>query len=301
MKDLDFSAISTLQPEAAVRAAQVAVQSPHYEPALAQDFFRAAGTQEEKPAGQSFFAENEKTGGLFAKGARMYLLLDGEIGLKIRDKVLGVVKPGEVFGELAVIAGLPRSATATATANCRVLSLDAKQFNAALGKKPEFALMLMGSMVQRLRESIAKLGPARSAEVAPAERSNILDRKTLAGLQEKLAAQVPAGFAAGKVILSAGAAGAFMYVVLEGRVAISVGDKVVERIGPGGIFGEIALVDRSTRAASATADSACTLLAINRTQFISLVKANPVFGASLLKAIAQRMQQLAVEVARQPA
>ena len=47
MKDLDFSAISTLQPEAAVRAAQVAVQSPHYEPALAQDFFRVAGTQEE--------------------------------------------------------------------------------------------------------------------------------------------------------------------------------------------------------------------------------------------------------------
>lgn len=210
MKDLDFSAISTLQPEAAVRAAQVAVQSSHYEPALAQDFFRAAGTQEEKPAGQSFFAENEKTGGLFAKGARMYLLLEGEIGLKIRDKVLGVVKPGEVFGELAVIAGLPRSATATATVNCRVLSLDAKQFNAALGKKPEFALMLMGSMVQRLRESIAKLGPARSAAGAPAERSDILDRKTLAGLQDKLAAQVPAGFPAGKVILSAGAAGAFM-------------------------------------------------------------------------------------------
>ena len=78
-------------------------------------------------------------------------------------------------------------------------------------------------------------------------------------------------------------------------------NNVVERIGAGGMFGEIALVDRSTRAASATAETACTLLAINRNQFISLVRANPVFGASLLKAIAQRMQQLALEVARQPA
>ena len=102
MKDLDFSAISTLQPEAAARAAQVAVQSPHYEPALAQDFFRAAGTQEVKPAGQTFFSENEKTGGLFAKGARMYLLLDGEISLKPCDGAGPLYFAGETSSCAAV-------------------------------------------------------------------------------------------------------------------------------------------------------------------------------------------------------
>ncbi|MBK8064584.1 MAG: cyclic nucleotide-binding domain-containing protein [Betaproteobacteria bacterium] len=35
-----------------------------------------------------------------------------------------MVKQGEIFGELAVIAGLPRSATAMAKADCKVLSLD---------------------------------------------------------------------------------------------------------------------------------------------------------------------------------
>jgi CRP-like cAMP-binding protein len=298
MEDLDFSAKPTPRPDAVARAtAQVAAQSPLYQPAVALEFFRSAGTLEEKPGGKPIFSENDKAGGLFSKGARMYLLLEGEIGLMIRNKFFGVVKPGDIFGELAVIGGLPRSATAMAKINCRVLSLDEKQFRAALEKKPEFALMLMSTMVQRLRQSIAKLGTARPA-VAPVEHSDILDRKTLAGVQSEPAAQEPASFPAGKVIMSAGAVGAFMYVVLEGRVAISVGNSVVERVGPGGIFGEMALVDRSARAASATAETDCRMLAINRTDFINLVKAKPGFGASLLKSIAVRMQQLAQQVAQ---
>lgn len=299
MDELDFSAKPAPRADAAARAtAQVAAQSPLYQPAVALEFFRSAGTIEDKPAGKPVFSENEKAGGLFSKNARMYLLLEGEIGLMIRNKFFGVVKPGGVFGELAVIAGLPRSATAMAKINCRVMSLDEKQFHAALAKKSEFALMLMSIMVQRLRESIAKLGTARRAAGAPAEHSDILDRKTLAGLQSELGAQEPASFPPGKVIMSAGAVGAFMYVVLEGSVSISVGDSVVERVGPGGMFGELALVDLSARAASATAETECKLLAINRAAFIKLVKANPVFGASLLKSIALRMQQLALQVAQ---
>lgn len=299
MEDLDFSAKPTPRPEAVARAAaQVAAQSPLYQPAVALEFFRAAGTLEDKPAGKPIFSENEKASGLFSKGARMYLLLDGEIGLMIRNKFFGVVKPGDVFGELAVIAGLPRSATAMAKINCRVLSLDEKQFHAALEKKPEFALMLMSTMVQRLRQSIVKLGTAGPAAGAPAEHSDILDRKTLAGLRAALAAQEPAEFQAGKVIMSAGAVGAFMYVVVEGSVAISVGNSVIERVGSGGMFGEMALVDRSARAASATAETDCKLLAINRTDFLELVRAEPAFGASLLKSIAVRMQQLAQRVAQ---
>ena len=298
MDDLDFSADSKPRPDAAARAtAQVAAQSPLYQPALALEFFRIAGTLEEKPAGKPVFSENEKAGGLFSKSARMYLLLEGEIGLMIRNKFFGVVKPGAIFGELAVIADLPRSATAMAKINCRVLSLDEKQFHAALEKKPEFALMLMSTMIQRLRESLVKLGTARPS-AAPAERSDILDRKALAGLQRELSTHEPAEFPAGRVIMSAGAVGAFMYVVLEGRVAISVGNSLVERVGPGGMFGELALVDRSARAATATADTDCALLAINRNEFLKLIKTKPAFGASLLKSIALRMQQLALQAAQ---
>ncbi|OGA19176.1 MAG: hypothetical protein A3G25_06975 [Betaproteobacteria bacterium RIFCSPLOWO2_12_FULL_63_13] len=120
----------------------------------------------------------------------------------------------------------------------------------------------------------------------------------LAGLRSQLARQDPTEFPAGKVIMTAGAAGAFMYVVVEGRVAISVGERVVERVGPGAIFGEMALVDRAARAASAAAETDCSLLAIDRNDFLELVRAKPAFGASLLKSIAERMQQLALQVAQ---
>ncbi len=302
MDDLDFSAKPAAPAQAAARVAvQSTAQSPLYQPALALAFFRSAGTLEEKPGGKPIFMENEKPGGLFSKGAKMYLLLEGEVGLMIRNKFFGVVKKGEVFGELAVIGGLPRSATAMARTDCRLLTLDEKQFHTALQKAPDFALMLMSIMVQRLRQSLAKLSAGAPAAGAPADRSDVLDKKTLAGLRSELGRQDPAIFQSGKVIMSAGATGAFMYVVLEGRVAVSVGTHIVERVGPGGMFGEMALVDRSARAATATAETDCSLLAINRNDFLDLVRAKPAFGASLLKSIALRMQQLALQVAQMPA
>ncbi len=299
--ELDFSAPSPAprpaHAEAARSAVQGTAQSAVYSPALALEFFRATGTVEQKPAGKPIFSENEKAGGLFSKSARMYLLLDGEIGLMIKGKFFGVVKAGEIFGELAVIAGLPRSATAMAKADCKVLSLDEKQFHAALQKTPEFALMLMSSMGQRMRQSIAKLGTGGPA-TPPVERSNVIDRKMLAELARELSGQPPVPYGPGKTIISAGAVGASMYVVMDGHVVISIGNRVMERVGPGGMFGEMALVDRSARAANAIAETQCSLIAIGRNDFLALVKAKPVFGALLLKSLAERMQYLAQQVAQ---
>ena len=303
--ELDFSSPAPAARPAAVAAVQSAVQgtaqSAVYSPALALEFFRATGTVEQKPAGKPVFSENEKSAGLFSKGARMYLLLEGEIGLMIKGKFFGVVKAGEIFGELAVIAGVPRSATAMAKADCKVLSLDEKQFHAALQKTPDFALMLMSSMGQRMRQSIAKLAASPSAApTAPVDRSGVIDRKMLAELARELSGQPPVPYGLGKTIVAAGAVGASMYVVMDGHVGISIGNRVVERVGPGGLFGEMALVDRSARAAPAVAESDCSLITIGRNDFLGLVRAKPVFGALLLKALAERMQYLAQQVALLP-
>jgi len=79
-------------------------------------------------------------------------------------------------------------------------------------------------------------------------------------------------------------------VVLEGRVAISIRGAVVQYVGPGGVFGEMALVDQSPRTANATAETDCSLLGINRHVFLNLVKSDPTFGASLLGAVAERVR-----------
>jgi CRP-like cAMP-binding protein len=83
-----------------------------------------------------------------------------------------------------------------------------------------------------------------------------------------------------------------MYLVLQGRVAISIQGTVVERVGPGGMFGEMALVDDSPRAATVTAESACLFLTINRNDFLSLVRSNPAFAVSLLRAVAERLRNM---------
>ena len=297
--DLDFSSPPARKAEAARVATQPTAESALYQPALALQFFRETAALEKFPGGKAIFKAGEKPGGLFSKSARMYLLLDGEIGLTMKDRVFGTVKAGEIFGELSVIAGLPRSATATAKNDCQVLSLDEKLFHSALEKTPEFALMLMSIMGQRLRDTVARLAGA-SIAIPPADRSGVLDPRMLEELAAGLRGSPPLSFEKGKVVVSAGSAGVSMYVVIKGRVAILIGKQVVERVGPGGMFGEMALVDRTARAATAAAEFDCTLLAVNRNDFLALVKAKPAFGSLLLRCTAERMQQLATLVATQP-
>jgi len=68
---------------------------------------------------------------------------------------------------------------------------------------------------------------------------------------------------------------------------------VVERVGPGGVFGEMALIDQSPRAANAIAETDCALLAMNRKVFLTLVKSEPPFGIALLSATAERLRNTA--------
>lgn len=291
MDDLDFSAA---QPVAPRPTAPKPVSPPNepvslYEPKLALEFFKLGGALEQFPAGKQIFVENEKTSGFFSKGARIYLLLDGDVTLTRAGKPLDLVPPGEIFGEMAVIAEIPRSATATARKNCRVLSLDEQQFVASLQRMPEFALMLMSVMAQRLRRGVARLATAKKAAVEALEHTHTLDKKMLAELQHALGDPTPSTAAAGKTVVTQGAVGACMFVVTEGRIAISVDGTVIEYVGPGGAFGEMALVDRSGRSATATADTDSAWVLIGRDQFIAMVKARPAFGIALMRSLSARV------------
>jgi CRP-like cAMP-binding protein len=90
-----------------------------------------------------------------------------------------------------------------------------------------------------------------------------------------------------------GKAGVLMYVVLEGFVEISVKKNSVGMIGPGGMFGEMALITRAERVASATAKTDCILLSISRNVFLDLVCSNPKFAVSLLGAVGNRARLMA--------
>ena len=195
---------------------------------------------------------------------------------------------------MASITHAPRSASAVAKTACRVIALDDKQFRAGLQKKPGFALMLMSIMIGRLRETIARLAEQTNlTHDAVREDSAAFDPKRLAELADGLASEPPLYFDRGKNIVQEGQVGLRMYAVLEGKVSVKMGGGgVVERLGPGGVFGEIALLEQTPRLASVVAETDCSLLPINRTAFLLLVKTSPEFAESLLGALAERLRML---------
>jgi CRP/FNR family cyclic AMP-dependent transcriptional regulator len=285
--DLDFSGGKPAAP----KPAAAPPTGPLYIPAVARSFFESTGKEENVPAGTVFFSENEKASRLLLKRDKMYILLEGRVALVAKGRTIGEPRVGEIFGEMAAISDSPRSATAVAQTPCRVISLDDKGFAAALQKKPEFALMMLGTMIVRLRGMIARLSgvPSGTAE----KESRVFDKTLLASMVQAMGEQAVVRYERGKVIMVAGQTGNLMYVLIEGKVAISIRGAVVERVGPGGVFGEMALIDQSPRAANAAAESDCALLAVNRTVFLSLIKSNPTFGISLLSAMAERLRNTA--------
>jgi CRP-like cAMP-binding protein len=96
-----------------------------YDPAVARKCFKSFGRTENIAEMKSFFLEGQTSD-------KMYLLAEGEVSLSRSKKTLDSVKPGEIFGEIAVIAQQPRSATAMARKPCRALVLDTTQFQSAL-------------------------------------------------------------------------------------------------------------------------------------------------------------------------
>jgi CRP-like cAMP-binding protein len=264
-----------------------------YRPAAALEFFKAAGKPEKAPAGTAFFAENEKARPYFFMRDKMYLLLDGSVDLVARRKVIGSITKGQIFGEMASITHAPRSATAVAKTACKVIALDDRQFLSGLQKKPDFALMLMSIMIARLRETIARLAEQTTLRGdAVVKESVVFDPRRLADLAEGLSDDVPVYFDRGKTIVEQGQPGLRMYAVISGRVAVSIGSGVIERLGPGGVFGELALVGQMPRMASVVAETDCQLLPVSRTAFLLLVKTNAEFAASLLGALAERLRVL---------
>jgi CRP/FNR family transcriptional regulator, cyclic AMP receptor protein len=263
-----------------------------YDPQVALDFFKSAGKPEQIAEGTKIFAEKERAIPLLRK-SKMYLLLKGEVELRAGKKAIGTVKAGEIFGEIAVIAHAPRSAGAVAKSECRVIALEPDEFEAALATKPGFALMLMSMLIRRLRETIAQLSVsgALSHDEDFAE-AIVFDKKQLQDLVAGLADDPPIFFRQGAQIIAKGQTGIRMYAVIEGEVAVSIDGRIVELLGPGGVFGEAALVSGSVRLASATAQSDCELLAIGRPAFLQLVKVSPQFASTLLSALAARLRFL---------
>jgi CRP-like cAMP-binding protein len=111
-------------------------------------------------------------------------------------------------------------------------------------------------------------------------------------------------FDAGTVILRQGTSAVALYVVLEGEVEISRsaeeggGAAVLAKLGPGGLFGEMALLDDEARSSNvvAVAPTTCGLLA--RWEFQQQLRRTPDIAIGLLGVLSRRIRDLDERLAR---
>jgi len=96
-------------------------------------------------------------------GEHLYVILEGKLKLGTssgdgRENLLSILGPGEMFGELSLFDPGPRTSTATAVTDCRLLSLGHKQAIPWITAHPQVSLELLARMAQRLRRTNEAVG-----------------------------------------------------------------------------------------------------------------------------------------------
>jgi|SRR5580658_6596488 CRP/FNR family cyclic AMP-dependent transcriptional regulator len=84
-------------------------------------------------------------------GDEMYGVIEGEIQLRVGDRVIGTLGADDVFGEMAIVDSLPRSATAIALTDAQLAVIDRHRFLFLVQETPMFALSVMSAMADRAR------------------------------------------------------------------------------------------------------------------------------------------------------
>ena len=174
-------------------------------------------------------------------------------------------------------------------------------------KRPLIASQLHGVLALGGHQKVAAPRPQKSEAL----RKSFLFRDLSANHLEKIGGLsrvmlLPAQ----QVVFEMNDVGEEMFVVLNGRLKVSVANRegreiVLGTVGPGEIIGEIAMLDGCGRSATATTLTPCELLVIHRNDFMPFLEQNPGVAINLITVLALRLrlntEQLAELIAEEGA
>src|SRR6201987_170785 len=81
----------------------------------------------------------------------LFIIQSGEVEIRLGNRVLETLPQFGIFGEMAPIDNAPRSATAIAASDVKLVLVSEKQFLFLISNTPHFALNVMRVMARRLR------------------------------------------------------------------------------------------------------------------------------------------------------
>ncbi|HWH13320.1 MAG TPA: aminotransferase class V-fold PLP-dependent enzyme [Miltoncostaeaceae bacterium] len=240
---------------------------------------------------------------------RLRLVTSGRLALHLRrdgDVVpLGTAQAGEVLGEVALAGPALHHATATALEPVTGFELDTGDLRVRLRLDPSLGHAVLDALARDLCGRVrAGIGPVSAAPAVPqappgrrppAERREVLRHCAFfEGFEEDDLAAVLAGMTerpleAGEAVFAAGAAGDALYVVAAGTIEVSVTREArrtrLAVLGPGKVFGEIALVDGGPRSATCAAVGEAVVLRLGADTFAALARAHSPVALRILEAL----------------
>lgn len=98
----------------------------------------------ELPAGRVLFNQGDSAQELF-------IVVSGQVRVERNGQVLAVRGPGEFFGEIALVAEGPRTATATCVTDCRLLVLVHRDFHTVMDEFPGLKMRVLETLAKRVR------------------------------------------------------------------------------------------------------------------------------------------------------
>ncbi|XP_074717264.1 cGMP-dependent protein kinase 2-like isoform X2 [Strix uralensis] len=187
------------------------------------------------------------------EGSAMFIVAEGQLSVTQRGQWLRTLRPGDVFGELAILYHCKRTATVRALGPVRLWAIDRHRYRA----------MATANAQQRRAQALGSL------QTVPCLRalSNTHLHKLLDAMEE-------CTFAPGHVIIQEGDEGENFYIILKGEVRVSQRvdgqEKLLRVLGPGEHFGELSLLQNSPRTASCRAQGHVTCITVTKEDFLEI-------------------------------
>jgi selenocysteine lyase/cysteine desulfurase/CRP-like cAMP-binding protein len=271
---------------------------------------------------------------LFRQGTpaeRMYFVASGRLAVHRSgdDTIvpLAVVEPGAMLGEMALAGAMLHTGTAIAVEPATGFALDTGDFGVMRQLDQPLAHKVLDRLARELcarvravTATVADGGepPPGGVPVSPRWRAPAPERlallrsctffagfhdEHLRGVLERMRERV---LADREIVFAAGAPGDALYVVAEGTVEVTLqrGARRVRLgvLGPGKVFGEVALVDGGPRSATCAAVGGATLLELGKDVFAGLAEAYSPLSLRLLEALIANLRaaQQRLDRAREP-
>jgi CRP/FNR family cyclic AMP-dependent transcriptional regulator len=96
---------------------------------------------------------------------------------------------------------------------------------------------------------------------------------------------------AGKQLVTEGDTGTEFFVIIDGNATVTRHGRKVAELGSGNFFGELALLERTPRNATVTADTPMELVVLGQREFAGLIDDVPEFAHKLLAGLARRLRE----------